>query len=117
MREYKLLIKGKWEESKSSKEIKSPYDGQLVGRTYRCGAEEIELAMTAATEAFSYTKDMPIYEKAEKLSLIIEGLKSGGGAERVVASLTKNISTQFNVHILTIKDFKNKYPYGGKYYS
>ena len=53
----------------------------------------------------------------KKILFIIEGLKSGGGAERVVASLTKNISTQFNVHILTIKDFKNKYPYGGKYYS
>jgi len=53
----------------------------------------------------------------KNILFIIEGLKSGGGAERVVASLTTKLSTKYNVYILTIKDFKDKYPYGGKYYS
>jgi acyl-CoA reductase-like NAD-dependent aldehyde dehydrogenase len=73
--EFPVFINGKLLKTNDVLEVKSPYDGQLVGRTYRCGADEIEMAVDAATRAFSQTKNMPIYEKAEKLSLIVEGLK------------------------------------------
>lgn len=52
-----------------------------------------------------------------KILFIIESLVVGGGAERVISLLTKKISSQFDIHILTLKNAKNLYSYGGKYYS
>ena len=73
--EYPPFINGKVHKTDNILEVKSPYDGHLVGRTYRCGAEEMETAIDAATQAFLQTKEMPVYERADKLSRVVEGLR------------------------------------------
>ena len=78
MREYKLLIKGKWEVSKSRQEIKSPYDQKVVGKVYFAEKDKTEKAVTAAHEAFSETKKLSSLERAlvlEKISSDIEKRK------------------------------------------
>ena len=52
-----------------------------------------------------------------KLLIIIHSLKRGGGAERVVSNLTIHLSKKYDIHVLTIFDFKNLYPHKGNYYS
>ncbi len=61
MREYKLLIKGKWEVSKSRQEIKSPYDQNVVGKVYFAEKDKTEKAISAAHEAFSETKNSQVW--------------------------------------------------------
>lgn len=78
MREYKLLIKGKWEASKSRQEIKSPYDQNVVGKVYFAEKDKTEKAVAAAHEAFSETKKLSSLERAhvlEKISSEIEKRK------------------------------------------
>ncbi|MEE9378488.1 MAG: glycosyltransferase [Candidatus Lokiarchaeia archaeon] len=53
----------------------------------------------------------------KKLLIIIHSLRRGGGAERVVSNLTVYLSKKYNIHLLTIFDFRDLYPYKGKYYS
>ncbi len=78
MREYKLLINGKWEVSKSKRETKSPYDQSVVGKVYFAEKDNTEKAVTAAHEAFSETKKLSSLERAqvlEKISSEIEKRK------------------------------------------
>ena len=75
MREYKLLINGKWEESKSSKEIKSPYDQSVVGKVYFADKDKMEKAVTAAHEAFAETKKLSSQERAQVLEKIPSGIE------------------------------------------
>jgi acyl-CoA reductase-like NAD-dependent aldehyde dehydrogenase len=73
--EFPILVDGRWLTTKDRITVKSPYNGQPVGSTYRAGSEEIEKAITAAQKAFAITQNMPVYEKAEKLTNIACALK------------------------------------------
>jgi glyceraldehyde-3-phosphate dehydrogenase (NADP+) len=75
MAEHKLLIKGKWEESKDRREIKSPYDQSVVGVVHFAEKNQVENALTAADEAFKETKKLSSFERSrvlEKISSEIE---------------------------------------------
>lgn len=78
MKEYKLLIKGKWEESKDIREIKSPYDQSVVGKVNFAEERQVQEALTAADEAFLETKKLSSHERSrvlEKISSEIERRK------------------------------------------
>jgi glyceraldehyde-3-phosphate dehydrogenase (NADP+) len=75
MREYKLLIKGKWEVSKSKQEIKSPFDQSVVGKVYFAEKDKTEKAVAAAHEAFSETKKLSSLERAQVLEEISSGIE------------------------------------------
>jgi len=53
----------------------------------------------------------------KKILFLIPTLRIGGGAERVLSSITKKLSEKYEIHILTIFHFNNLYPFKGKYYS
>ena len=78
MKEYKLLIKGKWAESKNIREIKSPYDQSVVGKVHFAEERQVQEALTAADEAFLETKKLSSHERSivlEKISSEIERSK------------------------------------------
>jgi len=74
--DFPIFINGKMQKTKDILEVKSPYDGHLVGKTYRANENELELATAAAVNGFQRTRIMPIYERAAKLQQIVEGIKS-----------------------------------------
>lgn len=78
MKDYKLLIKGKWEESKDIREIKSPYDQSVVGKVNFAEERQVQEALTTADEAFLETKKLSSHERSrvlEKISSEIERRK------------------------------------------
>jgi acyl-CoA reductase-like NAD-dependent aldehyde dehydrogenase len=78
MAEYKLLINGKWEESRDKREIKSPYDQSVVGVVHFAAKNQVEKALSAADEAFKETKKLSSFERSralEKVSSEIEKRK------------------------------------------
>jgi len=70
MEEYKLLINGKWEESKDKREIKSPYDKSAVGEVHFAEKKQVEEALTAADTAFKKIKKLSSHERSEVLDKI-----------------------------------------------
>jgi acyl-CoA reductase-like NAD-dependent aldehyde dehydrogenase len=60
--ERKLLIAGEWVETGEWLEVRSPYDGSLVGRVARGGAEEARRAVDAAARAME--SPLPAHERA-----------------------------------------------------
>jgi acyl-CoA reductase-like NAD-dependent aldehyde dehydrogenase len=74
--DFPIFINGEFRKTKEILEIRSPYDNHLIGHTYKANTEEIEAAIEASVNSFSKTKKMPIYERVEKLALIIDDLRA-----------------------------------------
>jgi len=70
MKEYKLLINGKWQESKKVRLIKFPYDHSSVGKVHFAQEDQIKLALAAAEKAFSSAKKLSSYERSKVLENI-----------------------------------------------
>jgi acyl-CoA reductase-like NAD-dependent aldehyde dehydrogenase len=64
--DHKLLAAGEWIETGEWGEVKSPYDGTVVGRVAEGDAALVDRAAKAAQEAFE-TADFPQYERAALL--------------------------------------------------
>ncbi len=78
MKDYKLLINGKWVKSKEGREIKSPYDQSPVAKVHFADTAQVEEAVTAAHQAFAQTKKLSSHERSqvlEKISTQIERRK------------------------------------------
>ena len=70
--ERPLLIDGEWVETGDWVEIKSPYDGSLVGRVAKAGAGETRRAIDAAERAMA--NPLPAHKRAEILVRVAAGL-------------------------------------------
>jgi glyceraldehyde-3-phosphate dehydrogenase (NADP+) len=86
MKEYKLLINGKWKDSKQVREIKSPYDQAVVGRVHFASRDQTEEALAAADNAFSRTRRLSSGERAEVLAKIARTI--GERREELARSIT-----------------------------
>ena len=64
--DHKLLAAGEWSESGDWGEVKSPYDGSVVGRVALGDEATVERAVAAAHEAFE-SADFPQHERAATL--------------------------------------------------
>lgn len=53
----------------------------------------------------------------KKILILIPSLEIGGGAEKVASTLTRKLKRDYNIHILTFYDDKEKYPFEGEYHS
>ena len=66
--ERKLLVGGEWIETGEWIEVRSPYDGALVGRVPKAGASETRAALDAAEEAMR--EPIPAHERATILDRV-----------------------------------------------
>ncbi len=71
--ERKLLIGGEWVETGEWIEVRSPYDGALVGRVAKAGTAETRRALDAAEEAMR--QPLPDHERAAILDRVAASLE------------------------------------------
>ncbi len=69
-----FLVDGKFVEDGDVIEVKSPYDGSLVGRVFQGRREHAEAAITAAVKAFGTTRRLPAFERQRVLRRVAEGI-------------------------------------------
>ena len=72
--EFPIIINGEMQKTDDILEIKSPFDGRMIGKTYRVDSGMVEQAIQSSENAFQQTKKMPVYERAEKLQKTVDGL-------------------------------------------
>ena len=65
--EFPFYLAGQWQKSEEALTVRSPYDAQIVGHTFRASPAHIEEAIVSAEKAFHLTRVMPVYERSEKL--------------------------------------------------
>jgi acyl-CoA reductase-like NAD-dependent aldehyde dehydrogenase len=69
--DHKLLAAGEWQATGEWDEVKSPYDGSVVGRVAQADEALVNKAIEAANEAFEAT-DFPQHERAKVLDRAAE---------------------------------------------
>ncbi len=91
MKEYRLLINGKWEDGAQVREIKSPFDGAVVAKVHFAGRAQVEQAISDAQAAFARTRKLSSYERAAALEKISSEIsrRSKEIAESIVLSSGK----------------------------
>ena len=75
IKEYKLLINGKWQEAKDKRDIRSPYDQSVVGKVHFADKKQVKDAVFAAHEVFSKTKRISSYERSKALEKISDEIE------------------------------------------
>jgi glyceraldehyde-3-phosphate dehydrogenase (NADP+) len=70
-----MLLNGDWRKTADRMEVRSPYDGEPVGETFRAGAADMEEAIRACARAFEKTARLPTYERAGILERTAEGIR------------------------------------------
>jgi len=75
MIEYRIFLAGEWKPGRNTVEITNPYLGEKIGRVHEAGIEEIEAAIRAAQAVFPELRRMPLYQRAELLRKITEGMR------------------------------------------
>jgi acyl-CoA reductase-like NAD-dependent aldehyde dehydrogenase len=69
-----FLVDGKWMEDGDAVEVKSPYDGSVVGRVFQGRRAHAEAAIAAAVKAFGTTRRLPAFERQRVLRRVAEGI-------------------------------------------
>jgi glyceraldehyde-3-phosphate dehydrogenase (NADP+) len=73
--EFPFLVGGEWRKSDQCVEIRSPYNGEVAGRTFSAAPGDAEAAMESAEAAFQQNRRMPVFRRAEILQRIVEALQ------------------------------------------
>src|SRR3990172_12198013 len=73
-REHPFLLAGEWRRSERTLEVRSPYDGEVVGVTFVPSEEQVEEAIGRAVSAFEETRRLTSEERAQILTRIRDGL-------------------------------------------
>ncbi len=69
-----ILVAGEWETSQLELVSRSPGTGEVIGRSYRATADQLDRATAAAVEAFQITRKLASYERSGILRAISEGI-------------------------------------------
>ncbi len=67
-----FFLDGKWIEAGKPVEVRSPYDGSVVGQVFEGGREHADAAIAAAVKAFGTTKRLPAFERQRVLRRVAE---------------------------------------------
>ena len=76
MKAQKILIAGSWEESPQPHEIRSPFDGHVVGSTFLASAEQMERAVVGAQVGFERMRALGAWERADILRKTASGISA-----------------------------------------
>lgn len=63
----KILINGKWFETKDTSTVVNPYDGTRISEVFQAGEDEAERAIESSVSAFETMKSLPSFRRAEIL--------------------------------------------------
>ena len=69
-----FLVDGRWIEEGDQVDVKSPYDGSVVGRVIQGRREHAEAAIAAAVKAFGTTRRLPAFERQRVLKRVAQAI-------------------------------------------
>src|SRR6201997_3007826 len=69
-----FFVDGHWVEDGDVVEVKSSFDGTVVGRIFQGRREHAEAAIAAAVKAFGTTRRLPAFERQRVLRRVAESI-------------------------------------------
>ncbi len=74
-KEYGYLVNGKWMKDAKKREIKSPYNDEVIGVINIPSLKEAKEAINGAEKAFEKFRNSPSYERSDILMRIVAGIE------------------------------------------
>ena len=74
MKAKPILLGGEWRTTKQMREVRSPYNAELIADFCVASQPEVEEAIDSATRAASELRELPRHRLAESLRLIADGI-------------------------------------------
>ncbi len=71
-----FYLGGKWKHSETVRTVNNPFDGRVAGEVCQASPADITAAITAAHEAFAYTRRLSSMEKHRILTAIAAGVEA-----------------------------------------
>ena len=87
VRTQPIFLAGRFVEAGEPLDVRSPFDGELVGRTFHAGDAELEEATRAAVAAFERTRKLGAHERSEVLRHVAERI--GQDADELAALVAR----------------------------
>lgn len=72
MDDWACIVGGSYRRTDDLVEVRDPFSGSLVGRVCRCGPDEVEDALIAATTGAEEVARLPAYRRAEVLHRLVD---------------------------------------------
>ncbi len=69
-----FFVDGRWMDAGDPVEVRSPFDGSVIGRVVQARREHAEAAIAAAVKAFGTTRRLPAFERQRVLRRIAEAI-------------------------------------------
>ena len=73
-----FLVSGQWITQGGRIEIRSPYDGKTIGRTYLGNRKHVEQAISSATQSFAKLRQLPAYKRKDVLLRVANSIRENG---------------------------------------
>jgi acyl-CoA reductase-like NAD-dependent aldehyde dehydrogenase len=73
-RKFGFFVDGQWLQEGEAFDVRSPFDGTVVGTAYRASASHLETAIRAAQRAFEVTRQIPAHERQRVLRAVADGI-------------------------------------------
>src|ERR1700685_1324144 len=67
-----FFIDGRWQEDGDVLEVRSPFDGSVVGRITQARREHADAAIAASVKAFGTTRRLPAFERQRVLRRVAQ---------------------------------------------
>ena len=75
MKDHEFLVGGNWRRSNERVDIIFPHTGEVAGRIYQAGREDLEEALVCAVRGFEITRELSGYRKADILTRLADEVK------------------------------------------
>src|SRR6202451_636301 len=69
-----FFVDGRWMEDGDIVEVRSPFDGSVMGRVTQARREHAEAAIAAAVKAFGTTRRLPAFERQRVLRRVAQAI-------------------------------------------
>lgn len=86
VRQYEFIIGGRKRKSDQLKEVRFPYDGQVIAQVYQASDEDLEDAVVCAVRGFEITRKLPSHARSRILYNLLDRMEKR--TEELVEALT-----------------------------
>src|SRR5215213_2946123 len=76
MKDKPLLLGGEWRTTATTREVRSPYNSELIPHFSVAAVAEVEEALSAAARAAGEMRELPRHHLAESLRAIADGIRA-----------------------------------------
>lgn len=111
-KKYKMYLAGKWVDRKEKLDVRSPYDGKLVGSVALASKSDMTAAIAAAQKSFHVMSNLPSYKREEICARISDGISAN--KEKFAKMMAMEVGKSLKDSLLEVSRAANVFKISGE---